>query len=356
MEESSRAFLLNLLAAAGPAGHEVRAARVWRARAEECGAKVRVDQAGNSLATVHTPGLGRPKVMLAGHIDEIGLIVTAIDEKGYVSVEGLGGWDPTVLAGQRVSILARNGDVRGVVGRKPAHLMNSDEMSKAPRLRELWIDIGATDRADAQRVMRVGDPVVVDAPVVELRAGRIASRALDNRAGAFVVLEALKLLAADPAPHAEVTAVATAGEEAGFVGAAAGAFGLEPDAAIAVDVTFSNDDPGGEPKRSGEHPLGSGPAIGRWAGANLALTDLLISVAEEEGIPHTIEAMGKRSGTDADDIIRVRAGIPGALVSVPLRYMHTPVEVASLDDLVACAKLLAAACRRLRPETELRPL
>jgi len=356
MEESSREFLSSLLAAAGPAGHEVRAARIWRARAEEFGAKVRVDAAGNSLATVHRRGSGRPKVMLAGHIDEIGLIVTSIDEKGYASVEGLGSWDPTVLAGQRVSILTRHGDVRGVIGRKPAHLMTADELSKAPRLQDLWIDIGARDRADAQNAIRVGDPVVIDASVVELRGGRIASRALDNRAGAFVVIEALRLLATDPAPLAEVTAVATTGEEAGFVGAAAGAFGIEPDVAIAVDVTFSNDDPGGEPKVSGEHPLGSGAAIGRWAGANLALTDLLIRSAEEEGIPYTIEAMGKRSGTDADAILRVRAGIPSALVSVPLRYMHTPVEVASLDDLTACARLLAAACRRLGPDTELRPL
>jgi len=347
---------MHLLAAPGPAGHEVRAARVWRGYGEEFGAKVRVDAAGNSLATVLGGGAGRPRLMLAGHIDEIGLIVTAIDEKGYASVEGLGGWDATVLAGQRVRVLAREGDIPGVIGRKPTHLMTSEEEGKAPRLKDLWIDIGARDRADAQVAIRVGDPIVIDAAPIELRAGRIASRALDNRAGAFVVIEALRLLAVEPAPHAEVTAVATTGEEAGFVGAAAGAFGIEPDAAIAVDVTFSNDDPGGEPKRSGEHPLGSGPAIGRWAGANLALTDLLVSAAEEEGIPYTVEAMGRRSGTDADAILRVRAGIPSALVSVPLRYMHTPVEVASLDDLAACARLLAATCRRFTPDTELRPL
>ncbi|HUG40318.1 MAG TPA: M42 family metallopeptidase [Longimicrobiales bacterium] len=355
MDVRSVDFLKRLLDAPGPSGFEARAARVWREEAESFAAEVTADVSGNSLATIN-PGAS-PRVMLAGHIDEIGLMLTHIDEQGYLYFEGIGGWDPQVLVGQRIRLLARNGDVVGVIGKKPIHLIKGDDKEKASKVEDLWIDIGAGDRdAATRRGVRVGDPGVIDARMIELDGELIASRAIDNRIGAFVVLEALRLLSQDP-PAASVTAVATSQEEIGYAGGGArtSAYTLDPAVALVVDVTFATDSPGMEKKELGEHKLGGGPVLSRGSAAHPVVFDRLVAAAEREGIPYTIAAQARYTATDADAIYLSRAGVATGLISVPNRYMHSPNEVVSRTDLEQAARLIAAFVRDLEPAPDFVP-
>ena len=283
-------FLRRLLDAPGPSGFEVRPARVWRAEAETFADTVSVDVNGNSTASVNAQG--RPRVMMAGHVDEIGLQITHIDDDGFLYVDEIGGWDPQVLVGQRVRILAREGDVVGVVGKKAIHLIKPEERTKASATRDLWVDVGAADRDAASAMgLRVGDPMVLDQGMIELAGDRIASRAIDNRIGAFVVLEALRMLA-DDRPVAGAFAVATAQEEIGYQGGGArsSAFALEPHVALVVDVTFSTDVPDVPKKELGEHKVGGGPVLSRGSAAHPVVFERLVEVAEAEGIPYSMQA------------------------------------------------------------------
>jgi putative aminopeptidase FrvX len=355
MEQSSYDFLKRLLDAPGPSGFETAAARVWRAEAESFADRVDVDVSGNSSAVL---GTGGPRVMLAGHIDEIGLMITHVDEEGFLYVDGIGGWDPQVLIGQRIRFLTRSGPVVGVVGKKPIHLMKPDEKEKAAKLQDLWVDVGARDRAAAlERGIRVGDPGVVDCTLVELGGGLIASRAVDNRIGAFVVLEVLRALDAGSRPGAEVVAVATTQEEIGFHGggARASAYALDPRVALVVDLTFSTDAPGIEKKQVGEHKLGSGPVLARGSAIHPLVFERLAETAEAEGIPYTIQASPRFTSTDADAIYLQRAGVATGVVSIPNRYMHSPNEVVSTDDIDATIRLMAAFCRGLKSDDDFIP-
>lgn len=351
------AFLERLLDAPGPSGFEVRAARVWREEAERFASDVRVDVSGNSFATVN-PG-GGPVVMLAGHIDEIGLQVTHIDKEGFVYVAEIGGWDPQVLVGQRVTVLTKSGDVPGVIGKKAIHLLEADERTKASKTKQLWVDLGAGDREEVAALgVRVGDPMVVAQAMIRLAGDRIASRAIDDRIGAFVVLEALRMLAADAEPPlASATAVATVQEEIGFQGGGArtSAYAVNPAVAIVVDVTFSTDVPDIDKKELGEHELGGGPVLSRGSAAHNEVFEMLATVAEDEGLSYTIQASPKATRTDADGIHLTRRGVPTGLLSVPNRYMHSPNEVVSVEDLFNTAKLIAAFVRRLGPDTDFTP-
>lgn len=352
----NRSFLQKLLDAPGPSGFEVRPARVWRAEAETFAEQVSVDVSGNSVAAVR-PG-GAPRVMMAGHIDEIGLQVTHIDDEGFLYVDEIGGWDPQVLVGQRVRILARDGDVPGVVGKKAIHLIKPDERSKASKTTDLWVDVGAADKDAAVAMgLRVGDPMVLDQGMIELAGDRIASRAIDNRIGAFVVLEALRMLAEDPPAAAGAWAVATAQEEIGYQGGGArsSAFALEPHVALVVDVTFSTDVPDVPKKELGDHKVGGGPVLSRGSAAHPVMFERLAEVAEAEGIPYSIQASPRATRTDADGIHLTRTGVPTGLVSVPNRYMHSPNEVVSMADLENTARLLAAFVRSLDPTTDFTP-
>ncbi len=348
-------FLERLLDAEGPSGFEVRAARVWREEAESFASDVDVDVSGNSFATVNPEG--SPRVMLAGHIDEIGLQVTHIAEEGYLYVAEIGGWDPQVLVGQRVTILGKGGDVKGVVGKKAIHLMTPEDRTKASKTKNLWVDVGAGSRDDvAQLGIRVGDPLVLAQGMTRLAGDRIASRAIDDRVGAFVVLEAIRLLAENP-PVACATAVATVQEEIGFSGGGArtSAYRLEPDVAIVVDVTFSTDVPDIDKNELGEHDLGGGPVLSRGSAAHNAVFEALAETAEAEGIPFTIQASPKATRTDADGIHLTRRGVPTGLVSIPNRYMHSPNEVVSVEDLFNSARLIAAFIRGLGPDSDFTP-
>ena len=348
MRETSYDFLKKLLSMPGPSGNEEAAASVWREEAEKFAGEVLGDRMGNSFATLN--GGGTPKVMLAGHIDEIGLMITHIDDEGLLRFQGVGGWDPQVLVGQRVLIQTRNGEVPGLIGKKAIHLMEAEERKKISDIKSLWIDIGAKNGDEAKERVRVGDVGVIDQELLELPNARIASRSLDNRMGAFVVLEALRLLSEEDNIAAEVVAVASVQEEIGLYGARGAAFGLDPDVAIAVDVTHATDTPGVSKNEHGDHPLGSGSVITRATNLSPLVSDGLIATAEEEDIAYTLEADSRSTSTDADAIQFTRAGIATGLVSVPSRYMHSPNEIVALKDLENCAKLIAAYIKGLKKD------
>lgn len=339
MYDASQDFLKKLLSTPGPSGYEGAAAGVWRAEAETFASEVRGDRMGNSFATLN-PG-GSPRVMLAGHVDEIGLMITHVDDAGLLRFTGVGGWDSQVLVGQRVRIQTQGGEVRGVIGKKAIHVMEAEERKKVSEIKSLWIDVGAKDGEEAKSMVRVGDVAVLDHEVLELPNGRIASRALDNRMGAFVVLEALRLLSEKESFDAEVVAVASVQEEIGLYGARGAAFGLDPDAAIAVDVTHATDTPGVSKDEHGDHALGSGPVIKRATNLSPIVSDGLIAAAEAGGMAYTLEADSRSTGTDADAIQFTRAGIATGLVSAPNRYMHSPCEIVALEDLANCAQLIS---------------
>jgi putative aminopeptidase FrvX len=348
MRDASYEFLQRLLSTPGPSGNEGVAAKVWREEAQAF-AEVRGDRMGNSFATLNAGG--SPRVMLSGHIDEIGLMVTHIDEKGLLRFTGVGGWDPQVLVGQRVRVQTENGEVAGVIGKKAIHVMEPEERKKVSEIKSLWIDVGAKDGDEAKGMIRVGDVGVLDQDLLELLNGRIASRSLDNRMGAFVVLEALRLLSEEEGVDAEVVAVASVQEEIGLYGARGAAFGLDPDAAIAVDVTHATDTPGVSKNENGDHALGSGPVIKRATNLSPIVSEGLIAAAQEAGIAYTLEADSRSTGTDADAIQFTRAGIATGLVSAPNRYMHSPNEIVDLGDLEDCARLISAYVQKLDANT-----
>jgi endoglucanase len=325
-------LLRELIAAPGPSGYEEPAARVWRAAAAEF-AEVGGDTLGTSFARVRAGG--GSTLAIVGHIDEVGVAVTHIDGRGLLSFITIGAIDKEVLNGQRVVISGREGPVEGViVGGEKLH-----------------IDIGAATSDEARNRVTVGDPGVWCGEPVELGNGRIASRALDNRLGAYAALESARRVAEAGGVAVDVVAVASVQEEVHHDGATAAAYGLAPDAALVIDVTYATDGPGGDPSLAGRIDLGGGVAITRGSVVNRRVYELLVRIAEEEEIPHAVEVYPSRTHTDADDVHKSRGGVPTGLLSVPLRYMHTPCEVASLDDLEAVVRLAVAFARRLTPET-----
>ncbi|MBV6521874.1 MAG: putative aminopeptidase YsdC [Gemmatimonadaceae bacterium] len=350
LNETQVTFLKSLLDCPGPSGFESAPARLWRAEAATFAA-VEGDVIGNSIATVN-PG-GSPTILLAGHIDEIGVIVTYIDDHGFLFLAPIGGWDSQVLIGQRLRILGRDGDVHGVIGKKPIHLMKPDEREKVSKLADIWVDIGATSREDALKLVSVGDAAVIDAPVRVLPNRRIVSRAIDNRIGAFVVLDALRRYAARPGT-ARVVAVATTQEEIGFHGGGAlvGAQRVAPTMAIAVDVTFATDHPSIEKKEVGEHAIGGGPVLTRGSVVSPVVFTVLRDAAARLDIPVTVHAAGRGTSTDADFLHLAREGVATGLVSIPNRYMHSPNELVSLDDVDRAADLIAEACRAVTSDTD----
>jgi endoglucanase len=381
--------LLELLAARGPSGQETAPAAVWVRAARAFAAHASIDVVGTPSALVRArdsvgatdgssePGPGGPaegalsadsrsdsagasvqdgprRLVVMGHIDEIGLVVTHIDDDGFLWFRGVGGWDPQILVGQRVVLASAGGDVRGVIGRKPIHLLRDEERKKVAELRDLHIDVGAKDGEEAAALVRVGDVGVIDAEPLSLPHRRIVSRALDNRLGSFVALEAARLVAeAGGIDGWELVAVAAAQEETTLGGARTSAFSLQPDAAIVVDVTHATDAPGIDVKEAGKHTLGSGPVLSRGSILHPALFERLVAAGDAAGIDYTVEASGRNTGTDADAVHISRGGVATALVSIPLRYMHSPVELVQLDDVEACARLIAAMALRLGGETVL---
>jgi endoglucanase len=343
-------LLHDLLVAHGPSGHEGPAARVWRDAASAF-AEVHSDTLGTSFARVRAAGGdGAPTLAIVGHIDEIGIAITNIEESGLLSISALGGFQPDVLIGQRVTIAARDGDVPGVIGRRFIASEKRRDEGKV-ELSDLHVDIGAKDGDEARTLVRVGDSAVWHGEPLELPNGRVVSKSMDNRLGAYVALEAARRVAEAGGVDVDVVGVAAVQEELGYYGSRTAAFSLDPDFGIAIDVTHATDVPGGDPKTAGKIELGSGAAIGRGPILNTGVSELLASAAEEEGIAHTFEVATNRTYTDADAVQVSRSGVPTGLVSIPLRYMHSPGELASLDDLEAVVALVVAFAKRLSRET-----
>ena len=343
MRNESREFFLSLLDAAGPSGDERAPARIWRDYASGF-ATVAADPLGSSWATVNPDA--EKTIAVMGHIDEIGLAVTHVDDDGYLWFDGVGGWTPSVLVGQRIRILAKDGPVVGVIGKKATHLQDEEDRKKPIKLDQLWIDIGASGGDDARSRVRPGDLAVIEQPVVELLNGRMASRAMDNRTGAFVAAEAARHYAESPGSWRFV-GVASVAEEISFAGAHTSAYTIAPDAAIAIDVTHTADYPSVTKNKIGDIRIGGGPVIERGSGVHPAFAEMVAEVAAAEGIPHQFGAASGHTWTDADAVHRSRGGVATCLVSVPNRYMHSPNEVIELADLEATAKLVAAVARNL---------
>jgi len=344
-------ILRRLLTAAGPSGYETAPAAVFTEAGRAFTEDVSVDVMGSAVARVAGTTPGAPFLAIVGHIDEIGLIVSHIDDDGFLRFVGVGGWDAQILVGQRAELLTQNGPLAGVVGRKAIHLLREDDRKKVPELRDLHIDIGAKNGDEARELVRIGDVAVIAGEPVELRNDRVVSRSMDNRLGAFIALEAARIVAEAGGAPGDVAACGVVQEEITFGGARTSAYHLEPDVAIVVDVTHETGSPGVEVGQIGKHEFGEGPIIERGSVLNPAVFEMLHETAQREEIPFTVAASARSTGTDADAIHLSRAGIPTGCVSIALRYMHSPVEMVQLDDIGACARLIAAFAQSLGPET-----
>jgi endoglucanase len=341
-------LLDNLLRTPGPSGYEARAAAAWREAASF--STLSADGIGSSVARI---GDASPLLAVVGHIDEIGLVIRHIDEKGFLWFAPIGGWDPQILVGQRVEVQGPNGPVLGVVGRKPLHLLDAEARKKVVELKSLHIDIGAADRDEAETLVRVGDPAVIATEPLALSGDRLVSRSMDNRLGAYVALEALRRCHESGSLKGSFAAIAAVQEEIGLFGARTSAFKVQPDLALVIDVTHATDAPGIDEKELGSHSLGSGPVIYRGATLSPKVSELLIEVAKDAGIEHTVGATGNSTSTDADGVQFTRSGIPTGLVSIPLRYMHSPVEMVDLADVEATVALIVAFAERIDDKVDL---
>jgi endoglucanase len=320
---------------------------VWAREATGFADEVTSDQHGNVYAWVNRGG--KPRVMLAGHLDEIGLMVSHIDEKGFIYFSTIGGWDSQILQGQRVCIQSGSRRVSGVIGKKPIHRMKPEERKKVVQVDDMWIDIGARSGKDARRYVSIGDPVVMAYKPEELKNDFMVSRAMDDKAGAFVILEAARLLARRKI-NAEVVAVATVQEEVGLRGAVTSTYTVDPDVGIAVDLTFASDFPSMDHK-SGKIEMGQGAVVPRGPNINPVLFDLLAETARKNRIKYQVEPAPRGTGTDANRIQLTRAGVATAIVSIPNRYMHSPCEMVHRRDLDAAVRLIAAAVARMTEKT-----
>jgi endoglucanase len=336
-------LLRDLCAAPAPTGFEAPVLDLARQRLSALSAPDG-DPLGNVWGTVK--GQGAPHVVVTAHADQIGLILTYVDEHGYVSFDKIGGLDPQLLPGRDLVVHGAKGAVHGVVGRKPSHKMSKDERAKAPDLSDQWLDLGCSTREQALELVRIGDPITFPPSFLQLAGGRYASPAFDNRAGVYACLRALEHYAEAPAA-ADLTALLTVHEETTFMGAKAMTIRWRPDVIIVVDVDFASDDPGMDAKKlGGEVKLGAGPVIHRGAAGNLALTDLAVQVAKDEGIPCQVKAMPGSTSTDAEELMA--AGNAATLsFSIPVRNMHSAFEVMQPDDAEAGALLAAAVTKRL---------
>jgi endoglucanase len=343
-------LLERLITTSGPSGYETRPARAWRDGCERFATEVGADHLGSSWARVAGTASG-PRLIVVGHIDEIGVHITHIDDEGFLRFDQVGGWDVQVLVGQRVVLDTRSGPVRGVIARKPIHLLKDEDRKKVPELKELHIDVGARDGEQARAMVRIGDVGVIDVAPLELPNDRIVSRALDNRVGCYVAARAAELVAQAGGAPGDVIAVAAVQEETTFAGARTSAYRHDPDVAIAVDVTFATDQPGVALGEMTKHEFGSGAVLARGTTLNPKVFERLYEAGEAEQIPFTVASLGRSTGTDADAIHVSRSGVPTGLVSVPLRYMHSPVEMVQLDDIESAARVIAAFARRLEPGT-----
>jgi len=352
MDSSAHEFLKQLLMAPGPSGYERPIQDVVRRYVAEFADEVHTDVHGNVIVCKNPAGAVR--LMFAGHCDQIGLLVTQIDEKGFIYTQTIGGWDPIQLVGQRMTIWAASGPLPAVIARKPIHLLKEDERKQSVRHEDLWLDIGARDKEQAGELVRVGDPVTLKLGYQELLNNLANAPGMDNRTGLWVVIEALRRASSRPLGCA-LYAVSTVQEEIGLRGARTSAHGINPQVAVAVDVTHATDCPTIDKRQQGDIALGSGPVIFRGPNMNPVVTERLINVCARHEIPHQLAAIGRATPNDTNTIQITRAGVATGLVSIPNRYMHSAVETISLDDIDHAAGLLAAFAGDLKPEDDFTP-
>jgi endoglucanase len=346
MNDMDFALLKELVETPSPSGFEQPVQRLVRREMEGVADEVRTDVMGNVIAHLAGPADGL-RVMLAGHCDEIGFMVRYIDENGFLYFAPIGGIDAHLVPGQRVNVHSASGPILGVVGKKPIHLMEAKDRETVVKLSSQFIDIGCADGAAAKALVAVGDPVTFAAGLDRLQGDLVASRAFDDKMGAFIVVQVLKEVRRRGQVPVDLYGVTTVQEEVGLRGAITSAYGVNPDVGIAIDVGFATDFPGVEKKELGEFKVGQGPIISRGANINPALYELLVNTAREEQIPFQIMGAPRGTGTDANAMQLSRGGVAAALLQVPLRYMHSPVEVLSLVDLEHTVKLLVAIMPRL---------
>ena len=376
MESTSLEFFKKALETPSPSGYESPLQQIVRDYVADFADEVKTDVHGNVIA-VKNPGAPL-RVMLAGHCDQIGLIVQHIDDEGFLYIQPIGGWDPQMLIGQRMTVWTDGGTaspaaggtaspaaggtaspaagaaVFGVIGKKPIHLLTDEERKKVPKMKDLWLDIGAADKEEAEEVVRVGDAVTVQLGLSTVRNDRAVSPAMDDKSGMWVVMEALRR--ADKAKlDCALYAVSTVQEEVGLRGAKTSSFGIDPHIGVAVDVTHATDCPTIEKKEEGDVKLGKGPVIYRGPNMNPRVVQQLVRTADQQGIPYQLAAEGRATGTDANAIQVNRSGVATGLVSIPNRYMHSPVEMISLEDLDQAAELLARFAEGLTADAEFVP-
>ncbi|HEY4285003.1 MAG TPA: M42 family metallopeptidase [Chthoniobacterales bacterium] len=352
MNRDSKEFLKQLVETPSPSGYEHEVQKLVRHRIKPWCDEVRTDVMGNVFGIRNAAG--KPRIMLAGHCDQIGFIVNHITEEGFLHLDPIGGVDPVVAASQRLTIMTRRGLLPGVIGRKAIHLMDDEDKKRVPKIHDLYIDIGATRKKDALKLVSIGDAGVFLQPYIELTNDRAVSMAFDNKMGTWIVTETLRLL------HGRrfdgcVLGVSTVQEEIGLRGATASAFSSEAHVGIALDVAHATDTPGIEKKRAGDFHIGKGPMIYRGANINPRVFDLLVDAAEAEKIPFQVASAARGTGTDANVMQLSRGGMATGLLSVPLRYMHTPNELLSLEDLENTARLLAAFCASIKKKHDFTP-
>jgi endoglucanase len=356
MHDDSHAFLKNLLEIPSASGFERPIQDVVRAWAGNYADEVRTDRHGNVIAVRHPveERAGEQRVMLAGHCDQIALMVQHIDESGFLYVQPIGGWDMQVLIGQYLTVWASGGPITGVISRRAPHLMTGDERNKVPQFTDIWLDIGATDRKEAEELVCHGDPVTFTLGYRPLRNGRAASPAMDDKVGVWVVMEALRLLHGKPL-QVPVYCVSTVQEEVGLRGATTSTYGIHPTVGIAVDVCHATDTPGNDKKQLGDTRLGAGPVLFRGPNINPHVFDRLREAARARDLAVQVRGVPRATGTDANAMQLSRGGVATGLVGIPNRYMHSPVEVVDLDDLDRAAQLLAEFCLQVTPQTDWTP-
>jgi endoglucanase len=361
MHEPSFSFLKKLLETPSPSGFERPIQDVVRGWAREYADEVRTDRHGNVLAVRHSryeeaavSGARPLRIMLAGHCDQIGLMVQHIDESGFLYVQPIGGWDMQILLGQHLTVWARGGPLAGVIARRAPHLMTGEERTKVPQFTDVWVDIGARDRKDAEELVLPGDPVTVALGYRPLRNGLASSPAMDDKVGLWTVMEALRLMHGKSL-QAAVYCVSTVQEEVGLRGATTSTHGVHPAVGIAVDVCHATDTPGNDKKQLGDVKLGNGPVLFRGPNINPRVFELLQETAQTHDIPVQVRGVSRATGTDANVMQLSREGVATALIGIPNRYMHSPVEVVCLEDLDRAARLLAAFCLAATPQTDWTP-
>jgi endoglucanase len=352
MEASAKAFFQQILETPSPSGYEQPVQDLVRSYVGEFADEVSTDLHGNVIACCN-PGADL-RVMFAGHADQIGLLVTHINEQGFIYTNTIGGWDPQQLIGQRMTIYTESGPIPAVIARKAIHLLDQDERKQVVKAKDLWLDIGAKKKEEAAELVRIGDPVTLQLGYQEMRNGLANSPGMDDKTGLWVCVEALRRAKAIGL-DVSLYAVATVQEEIGLRGAHTSAFGIDPQVGIAVDVTHATDCPTIDKNQEGDIKLGGGPVVYRGPNMNPVVVERLRAAADQADIACQWGAIGRGTGTDANAIQLSRAGVAAGLVSIPNRYMHSAVEMISLDDLDRCADLLAAFVTQLDGKVDFTP-